>query len=196
LTAYQNLSKVSPIAITALRLLMLTTTRTSEVRFSKWVDFDLDAGKWTIPKEQIGRKGRAGKRRPHMVPLSKQAVNILKNLYPLTGQGEYIFPNRNSIERVISENTILKIIETIGYKKIMTGHGFRSLARSALGDMGHRWEVLEAMLSHALENQTAAAYVRTTYFEERRGIMQLWGNYLDRVEQGAEVIPIYKGKVV
>ncbi|MBA0916070.1 MAG: integrase arm-type DNA-binding domain-containing protein [Nitrosospira sp.] len=196
LTAYQNLKKVSPIAITALRLLMLTTTRTSEVRFSKWVDFDLGAGNWTIPKEQIGRKGRAGKRRPHTVPLSKQAINILKNLYPLTGQGEYVFPNRNSIGRVISENTVLKIIETIGYKDRMSGHGLRSLARSALGDMGHRWEVLEAMLSHVLENQTAAAYVRTTYLEERRGIMQLWGNYLDSVEQGAEVIPIYKGKVV
>lgn len=84
----------------------------------------------------------------------------------------------------------MKIIETIGYKGRMTGHGFRSLARSILGEMGHRWEVLEAMLSHALVNQTAAAYVRTTYFEERRGIMQQWADYLDKVEAGAEVIPL------
>ena len=81
-------------------------------------------------------------------------------------------------------------IETIGYKGKMTGHGFRSLARSIQGDMGHRWEVLEAMLFHALENQTAAAYVRTTYFEERRGIMQQWADYLDKVEAGAKVIPL------
>ena len=189
-TAYQNMDKVSPIAIAALRLLMLTTTRTSEVRFSKWADFDLDAGCWVIPEEQTGRKGKMGKRNPHAVPLCTQAVKILRDLYPVTGQGEYVFPNRNSAGRVISENTVLKIIETIGYKGRMTGHGFRSLARSILGDMGHRWEVLEAMLSHALVNQTAAAYVRTTYFEERRGIMQQWADHLDKVEAGAQVIPL------
>jgi len=189
-TDYQNMAKVSPIAISAFRLLMLTTTRTSEVRFSKWEDFDLDAGCWVIPEEQTGRKGKIGRRNPHAVPLSAQAVKILRDLYPVTGTGEYVFPNRNSAGRVISENTVLKIIETIGYKGKMTGHGFRSLARSILGEMGHRWEVLEAMLSHALENQTAAAYVRTTYFEERRGIMQQWADYLDKVEAGAEVIPL------
>jgi integrase len=188
---YQNLDKVSPIAISAFRLLMLTATRTSDVRFSKWADFDLDAGCWIIPAEQTGRKGKKGKRNPHAVPLCAQAVKILRDLYPVTGQGadNYVFPNRNSSGRVISENTVLKIIETIGYKGRMTGHGFRSLARSILGDMGYRWEVLEAMLSHALENQTAAAYVRTTYFEERRGIMQIWADHLDKIEAGAEVIP-------
>jgi integrase len=189
-SAYQIKEKVSPIAIAALRLLMLTTTRTSEVRFSKWADFDLDAGCWVIPAEQIGRKGKGDKRNPHAVPLCAQAVKILRDLYPVTGQSEYVFPNRNSTGRLISENTVLKIIETIGYKGKMTGHGFRSLARSILGDMGHRWEVLEAMLSHALVNQTTAAYVRTTYFEERRGIMQQWADYLDKVEAGAEVIPL------
>lgn len=189
LTAYESLSKVSPIAISALRLLMLTATRTSEVRFSKWADFELDTGCWVIPAEQTGRKGKKGKRNPHAVPLSTQAVTILRNLYPITGSGEYVFPNRNSAGKVISENTALKIIETIGYKGRMTGHGFRSLARSILGEQGFRWEVLEAMLSHALENQTAAAYVRTTYFEERRGIMQQWADYLDKVEAGAKVIP-------
>ncbi|HEY0665036.1 MAG TPA: integrase arm-type DNA-binding domain-containing protein [Gallionella sp.] len=189
-SAYQAKAKVSPIAIAALRLLMLTTTRTSEVRFSKWADFNLDAGCWVIPAEQIGRKGKGDKRNPHAVPLCTQAVKILRDLYPVTGHSEYVFPNRNSSGRVISENTVLKIIETIGYKGKMTGHGFRSLARSILGEMGHRWEVLEAMLSHALENQTAAAYVRTTYFEERRGIMQQWADYLDKIEAGAEVIPL------
>jgi integrase len=189
-TAYQNLDKVSPIAISAFRLLMLTATRTSEVRFSKWVDFDLDAGCWVIPAEQVGRKGKGDKRKDHAVPLCAQAVKILRDLYPITGQGEHVFPNRNQQGKVISENTVLKIIETIGYKGKMTGHGFRSLARSILGDMGHRWEVLEAILSHALVNQTAAAYVRTSYFEERRGIMQQWADYLDKQEKGADVIPL------
>jgi len=190
ITAYQNMERVSPIAISALRLLMLTATRTSEVRFSKWADFDLDGGCWTIPEDQTGRKGKKGKRKSHAVPLSVQAVKILRDLYPVTGLGEYVFPNRNSTGRVISENTVLKIIEIIGYKGRMTGHGFRSLARTVLGNMGHRWEVLEAMLSHALENQTAAAYIRTTYFEERRGLMQEWADYLDKVEAGADVIPL------
>ena len=189
-TAYEDMKKVSPISIAACRLLMLTTTRTSEVRFCKWTDFDLDAGIWIIPEEQIGRKGKKGRRRSHAVPLSTQVVNILRNLYPLTGQGKYVFPNRNSAERAISENTILKIIETIGYKYRMTGHGFRSLARSALGEMGHRWEVLEEMLSHVIGDKTASAYVRTDYFEERRGIMQQWSDYLDRAESGAQVIPL------
>jgi integrase len=189
-TAYQNMDKVSPIAISAFRLLMLTATRTSEVRYSKWEDFDLDAGCWIIPAEQVGRKGKGDKRKDHAVPLCAQAVKILRDLYPITGQGEYVFPNRNQQGKVISENTILKIIETIGYKGQMTGHGFRSLARSILGEMGHRWEVLEAMLSHALINQTAAAYVRTSYFEERKGIMQQWADYLDKAEAGAEVIPL------
>ncbi|CAH1905835.1 Integrase family protein [Candidatus Nitrotoga sp. HW29] len=190
ITAYQDMDKVSPIAISALRLLMLTATRTSEVRYSKWKDFDLDAGCWVIPAEQVGRKGKGDKRKDHAVPLSIQAVSILRGLIPITSQGEYVFPNRNYSGKVISENTVLKIIETIGYKGKMTGHGFRSLARTVLGDMGHRWEVLEAMLSHALVNQTAAAYVRTSYFEERRGIMQQWADYLAKVEAGAEVIPL------
>lgn len=190
LTKYQNMTIASPIGLSALRLLMLTATRTSEVRFAKWADFDLDGRRWTIPEEQTGRKGRQGKRKSHAVPLSVQAVKILRDLYPVTGLGEYVFPNRNSTGRVISENTVLKIIEIIGYKGRMTGHGFRSLARTVLGNMGHRWEVLEAMLSHALENQTAAAYIRTTYFEERRGLMQEWADYLDKVEAGADVIPL------
>lgn len=80
-TAYQNLDKVSPIAISAFRLLMLTATRTSEVRFAKWIDFDLDAGVWVIPAEQVGRKGKMGKRSPHAVPLCAQAVKILREFH-------------------------------------------------------------------------------------------------------------------
>lgn len=189
---YQERGKVSLIASAAFSLLLLTATRSSEVRFCKWEDFDLDAGCWIIPAEQQGRKGKHGKRKPHAVPLSEQAVAVLRKLHPVTGHGEHVFPSRNGMGRVISENTVNKIIETMGYKGRQTGHGFRSLARTTLGDMGHRWEVLEAMLSHALENQTAAAYVRTTYFEERRNIMQKWADYLDTAKAGAEVIPFDK----
>jgi integrase len=177
--AYQNLDKVSPITISAFWLQILTATRSSEVRFSKWVDFDLDAGCWIVPAEQIGRKGKKGKRKNHAVPLCTQAIRMLRDLYSITGQGEFVFPNRNEQGGVISENTVNKIIETIGYKGRQVGHGFRALARTALSEMGVRSEALEAMLAHVIVDQTVAAYVRTTYFEERRGIMQQWADYLD-----------------
>jgi len=178
--AYQNLAKVSPIAISAFWLQLLTATRSSEVRFSKWADFDLDAGCWTVPAEQTGRKGKKGKRKNHAVPLCTQATRMLRDLYSITGQGEFVFPNRNEQGGVISENTVNKIIETIGYKGRQVGHGFRALARTALSEMGVRSEALEAMLSHVIVDQTVAAYVRTTYFEERRGIMQQWADYLHK----------------
>ncbi len=178
--AYQNLAKVSPIAISAFWLQLLTATRSSEVRFSKWADFDLDAGCWTVPAEQTGRKGKKGKRKNHAVPLCTQATRMLRDLYSITGQGEFVFPNRNEQGGVISENTVNKIIETIGYKGRQVGHGFRALARTALSEMGVRSEALEAMLAHVIVDQTVAAYVRTTYFEERRGIMQQWADYLHK----------------
>ncbi len=181
--AYQNLAKVSPIAISAFWLQLLTATRSSEVRFSKWADFDLDAGCWTVPAEQTGRKGKKGKRKNHAVPLCTQATRMLRDLYSITGQGEFVFPNRNEQGGVISENTVNKIIETIGYKGRQVGHGFRALARTALSEMGVRSEALEAMLAHVIVDQTVAAYVRTTYFEERRGIMQQWADYLDGVAE-------------
>lgn len=183
---YQERGKVSLIAAAAFKLLLLTATRSSEVRFSRWADFDLEAGCWTIPAEQTGRKGKHGKRKPHAVPLSRQAVEVLRALYPVTGHGEQVFSSRNGMGGVVSENTVNKIIETMGYKGRQTGHGFRSLARTTLGEMGYRREVLEAMLSHAIENETEAAYVRTTYFEERIGIMQKWADYLDSVKAGAQ----------
>jgi integrase len=144
-----------------------------------------------VPAEQQGRKGRinSGARRDHTVLLSTQAVAILRDLYKLTGHGVYVFPNRNDGTRVISENTILKVIEIIGYQGKMTGHGFRSLARTLLDEMGYRFEVLEAMLSHKHESQTVAAYARAQYIEERRVMMQRWADYLDSVEAGGEVIP-------
>lgn len=181
-SAYEAKGKVSIITTSAFRLLMLTATRTSEVRYSKWVDFDFTEGVWVVPAEQKGRKGRTGKRKDHVIPLSSQAIKVLTALKEVTGENEFAFPNRLKNDGVISENTILKVIESIGYKGRMTGHGFRSLARTVLGEKGHRWEVLEAMLSHSIPSETAAAYIRTTYFKERRKIMNKWADYLDAQE--------------
>ena len=122
----------------ATRLLMLTAVRTSEVRFAKWGDIDLERASWVIPAEQTGRKGWLGDRRSHFVPLSRQAVAVLQAIHPQSGHQEYVFPNRNRTREAITENTILKVIENIGYKGRMTDHGFRSLARTVLGEMGYR----------------------------------------------------------
>lgn len=182
ISAYEAKGKVSIITTSAFRLLMLTATRTAEVRYSKWADFDLKEGVWIVPAEQKGRKGKMGKRKDHIIPLSPQAVRLMTDLKEITGDGEFAFPNRLKNDGVISENTILKVIENIGYKGKMTGHGFRSLVRSVMGEKGHRWEVLEAMLSHAVPSETAGAYIRTTYFRERRKIMKKWADFLDAQE--------------
>lgn len=186
-TQYQERNKVSVIAVSAFRLQLLTATRSSEVRLAKWTDFNLEGGVWLIPAEQTGRKGRGERRRSFTVPLSTQVVAIMHNLNAITGHGEYVFPNRNSITKVISENTINNILKGMGYKGKQTGHGFRTLARTALGESGERWEVLEAMLSHVVSNLTAASYIRTDYFEERRGTMQKWADYLDNAVSDIDV---------
>lgn len=191
LRLYEQQPRVSIFSVAATRLLMLTAVRTSEVRFAKWQDIDLERASWVIPAEQTGRKGRIGDRRAHYVPLSRQAVAILQAIQPISAHGDYVFPNRNRSGKTITENTILKVIENIGYKGRMTGHGFRSLARTVLGEMGHRFEVLEAMLSHRHKDQTVAAYDRAQYIEERRTMMQQYADYLDNIEQGADVIPFH-----
>jgi integrase len=177
--------KVSLIPSSALRFLMLTATRTSEVRFARWADIDLNKSLWTIPAEQAGRKGTGDRRKSHVVPLSAQAVALLEVLKPITGEYELVFTNRSTPDKPISENTILKMIDNLGYKGKMTGHGFRSLCRTILSEMGFRFEVLEAILSHSVGDSTVQAYARSQYLEERKDIMQQWANYLDS-----------KGKVV
>ena len=179
--------KVTLVPMSALRFLMLTSTRTSEVRFARWADIDFDKALWTIPAEQAGRKGTGDKRKSHAVPLSAQAVSLLQTLKPVTGKNKLIFTNRSDPTKPISENTILKIIDLAGYKGKMTGHGFRSLCRTILSEMGFRFEVLEAILSHSVGDATVAAYARSQYIEERRPIMQQWANYLDG---NGKVVPL------
>ena len=187
-SGYEQRGKVSAIAISAFRLLMLTATRTSEVRYSKWEDFNLDGGAWIVPAEQKGRKGKIGKRKDHAVPLSTQAVEILRALFPITGEGEYVFPNRNTSGAVISENTMLSIIESIGYKERMTGHGFRSLASTILNEKGYPPDVIERQLAHEDEDKIRSAYNRAEYLLERKKMMQWWGDHLDTLPKGATVI--------
>jgi len=177
LADYQSRAKASPLVMAATRLLALTFTRTGEVRGAQWSEFDLEKKLWNIPAE------RMKSREPHIVPLSSQAIEILKALHPLTGHGALLFPNRNGEGKPISENTVNKVIEIIGYKGRMTGHGFRTVASTYLNNMGMiRPDVIEAQLAHADKNAVRAAYNRADYMEYRTAMMQFWADTLDAMQ--------------
>lgn len=182
LSEYQLRAKSSPIVFAATRLLALTFVRTGEVRGAQWGEFDLDAGLWMIPAERM--KARA----PHIVPLSRQAVQVIRALHPLTGHLPALFPSRNGEGAVISENTVLKVIERIGYKGRMTGHGFRSVASTYLNNLGTiRPDMIEAQLAHGDKDQVRAAYNRADYMEYRKAMMQFWADTLDKMEHGGKL---------
>lgn len=172
----------------AMQLLALTFQRTKEVRFAEWSQFDLDGGLWSIPAEVMKMK------EAHLVPLSRQAIAVLKELQPLTGEGRLVFPSAISRERPLSENTVCYALARMGYKGRMTGHGFRSVASTLLNEQGYRDDVIERQLAHAERNAVRAAYNRAAYLPERKTMMQEWADYLDKLKAGAEVISIEQGK--
>ncbi len=177
LAGYQQKALASPIVFAATRLLAYTFVRTGEVRFAKWDEFDLDAGLWLIPAERMKA------RQPLTVPLSRQAVAIVQALQPLTGHLPVLFPNRNGAGDVISENTVLKVIERLGYKGRMTGHGFRSVASTYLNNLGViRPDMIEAQLAHGDRDQVRASYNRADYMEYRTAMMQFWADTLDAMQ--------------
>lgn len=169
----------------AMQLLALTFQRTKEVRFAEWSQFDLDGGLWRIPGEIMKM------REAHIVPLSQQAMDVLKRLQPLTGGGRLVFPSSISRERPISENTVVYALARMGYKGRMTGHGFRSVASTLLNEQGYRHDVIERQLAHSEKNAVRAAYNRAEYLPERKKMMREWADYLDRLKAGAVVIPLH-----
>jgi integrase len=182
LAGYQQKALASPIVFAATRLLAYTFVRTGEVRFAKWDEFDLDAGVWLIPAERMKA------RQPLTVPLSRQAVEIIRALQPLTGHLPVLFPNRNGNGDVISENTVLKVIERLGYKGRMTGHGFRSVASTYLNNLGTiRPDMIEAQLAHGDRDQVRASYNRADYMEYRTAMMQFWADTLDAMQAGKKL---------
>lgn len=168
----------------ALRLAPLLFTRPGELRKAEWDEFDLEASEWHIP----GHKMKTGN--PHIVPLATQALSILRELQPLTGKKRYLFPNLNSADAPMSENTINAALRRMGYDKdTMTGHGFRALASTRLNEMGFDEDVIERQLAHVQRNKVRRAYNRAKYLPERKRMMQAWADYLDQLRSG-------KGKVI
>jgi integrase len=174
----------------ALRMAPLVFVRPGELRAAEWSELDLDGGLWEIPA------GRMKMKRPHLVPLSRQAVEILRELEPLTGQGKYVFPSVRTPAKPISENTINAALRRLGYdKEQMTGHGFRTMASTRLHELGWKSEVIEFQLAHADKNKIRGVYNRAEYLEERKRMMQAWGDYLDGLRSGNKVVPLFERKV-
>lgn len=168
----------------ALRLAPLVFVRPGELRKAEWADIDLDAAEWryTVTKTNT----------PHIVPLSRQAVAILRELQPLTGRGQFVFPGARSNGRPMSDNAILAAMRRMGIgKEEMSGHGFRAVARTILDEvLGVRPDYIEHQLAHAVRDPNGRAYNRTAHLPERRKMMQQWADYLDKLKAGAEIIPI------
>ena len=163
----------------------LVFVRPGELRKAEWKDIDLHAHEWryTVTKTNT----------PHIVPLSRQAVEILRELQPLTGCGRFVFPGARSNGRPMSDNAILAAMRRMGIDKAeMSGHGFRAVARTVLDEvLGVRPDFIEHQLAHAVRDPNGRAYNRTAHLPERRKMMQQWADYLDKLKTGAEVIPLH-----
>jgi len=174
----------SPTTRFALTLIALTFVRTSELIEARWSEFDLDAAEWRIPAERMKMRS------PHIVPLSSQAVDALRCLHELRGLSDMVFPGERDHDRAMSNNTILKALERLGYKHRMTGHGFRGVASTVLHESGFEHAHIELQLAHQERNQVSASYNHATYLQERTRMMQWWGDHLDQLRKGAKVIPL------
>lgn len=161
----------------ALQLAPLVFVRPGELRYAEWSEIDLDGAMWRIPGQRMKMKAA------HLVPLSTQAVAVLRELHPLTGTGRYVFPGLRTASRPMSENTVNAALRRLGYSgDEMTGHGFRSMAATRLNEMGWNADAIERQLAHAESNKVREAYTHAAqYLEERKRMMQAWSDYLDGV---------------
>ena len=173
LLRYMEAYQGAPVTRLAMKLMALTFVRTSELIGARWAEFDLEAGRWDIPPERMKMKT------PHIVPLSSQSITVLRTLQLVSGHGALLFPGERDHEKPMSNNTILKALERMGYKGRMTGHGFRGIASTVMHEMGFNHAHIELQLAHQERDQVSAAYNHATYLKERAKMMQHWGDYLE-----------------
>lgn len=170
----------------ALKLGPLVFVRPGELRKAEWTEFDLEKSEWRIPAQ------RMKSRREHIVPLSLQAVAILRDLQPLTGKRRHVFAGRDP-QKPMSDAAVNAALRRMGYdtKTEMTGHGFRAMARTILHEeLGIDRDVIEHQLAHRVPDALGTAYNRTKFLKERRAMMQQWADYLDRLKAGADVVAL------
>jgi len=162
-------------SVLACRMLALTWVRTVELRMMKWSEIDGEI--WRIPA------GKMKRRRDHLVPLSKQSLEILKTMAARSRGSAYVFSAEHRPDRPISENAVLALLHRMGYKGRMTGHGWRSVGSTWANEKGYHPDAIERQLAHVPENKTRAVYNRAAYWPERRKLLQDWANWLDQITQ-------------
>lgn len=195
LRAIDGYSGTLPVSC-ALRLAPMLFQRPGELRNAGWAEFDLDDGTWEIPSERMKRtKQHKAAGGAHIVPLPAQAVAILRELQPLTGNGRFLFPSVRTQDRPMSDNTINAALRRLGYDaETMTGHGFRAMARTILDEvLAVPAAIIEAQMAHAVKDPLGRAYNRTAHLPQRREMMQRWADYLDELKHGAKVLPFASG---
>ena len=171
----------------ALQVLALTFVRTGELIWAEWTELMLEGDEpvWMVPAERMKM------RTEHVVPLARQVVIILRELHAMAGGSRYVLPGRNP-DKPISNNTMLFALYRLGYKRRMTGHGFRAIASTLLNESGFRPDVIERQLAHCERNDVRGAYNRAEYLTERRAMMQKYADMLDALVRGAKVIPLQR----
>jgi integrase len=179
LDAYEG----DPTTTAALRLLMLTALRPGELRGLRWAELDADAAELRIPAERMKMKAA------HVVPLSRQALEVIEAQRVISGDGDLMFPSPYYPGKPLSENTLNSALARLGYKGSHTAHGCRAVFSTVANECGHDADVIERQLAHRERNAVRAAYHRAEYLAERRNLLQWWADYLDARRQGARVIP-------
>lgn len=169
----------------ALQLLTLTFVRTNELIGALWAEFDLDNALWIVPAERMKMRSE------HVVPLTSRALEIINELKTIAGNSRYLLPGRNP-NKPISNNTLLFALYRLGYKGKMTGHGFRAIASTILNESGFNPDAIERQLAHCERNEIRGAYNRAQYMPERIKMMQWWDDYIQGLENGASVVPLFK----
>jgi integrase len=167
------------VTMLAMRMMALTFVRTSELIGARWDEIDAKARRWDIPAERMKM------RTPHIVPLSRQAIEVLELLRPVTGAGELLFPGDHDRAKQMSDKAIMQALEIMGYKGRMTGHGFRGLASTILHEQGFNKDHIELQLAHMPRNKVAAAYNHALWLAPRAKMMQWWGDHLEKCQRSA-----------
>lgn len=172
----------------ALRLHPLVATRPGELRHAEWSEIDFDTATWSIPA------GRMKMKNPHIVPLSPQALSVLRELHKVSGHGTYLFPSVRSTAKPISDNTMNAGLRRLGYsKEEIVSHGWRAIFRTLADEvLQERIDIVEAQLAHQVKDALGRAYNRTSFLKERRDLMNRWGSYLDSLKKANKVIPLVK----
>ncbi len=175
----------STVVRSALRLAPMVFVRPGELRAAEWQEFNLDAGEWRIGAERMKMRVQ------HIVPLSRQAVAILREMEPVTGTGRFVFPSPRTTKRPLSDNGMLAALRRMGFDQgVLTVHGFRSTASTLLNEQGWHPDAIERQLAHSERDGVRAAYNYAEYLPERRKMMQFWSDYLDNLRAGKTDLPV------